>query len=338
MSDSADVELGTLAGGTTVVAASRATAVAKLTERDVFVQQQSPFDRQARLCLTAEVVTVTEAMYLQYVSAQAMDWSPAQVAALRQIVSSVAAKLAPLQISLPSRVVLVLTTGKEEGYAAYTRNLDTVVLPANMVASLSDGASFDDPLHAAPSTDYLEGIVVHELFHLVSKNDPELRARLYGEIGYRILPEPVELPATPWPDAAGTPMRDLKITNPDAALLDVAIDLHVPPPGGGPETVRPLLPVLVSSAPYVAGSFFDTLQWRFLAVEESHGSWVPTLHDGLPVVYQPEALMAQYLEKVGANFANEIFHPDEILAQSFVLLANQPSTGLLDRLGRSLRH
>jgi hypothetical protein len=43
------------------------------------------------------------------------------------------------------------------------------------------------------------------------------------------------------------------------------------------------------------------------------------------------------MDLVGHNFRQEIFHPDEILAQSFVLAANQPSMGLLTMIRDSLQ-
>ena len=39
--------------------------------------------------------------------------------------------------------------------------------------------------------------------------------------------------------------------------------------------------------------------------------------------------MPEYLALVTANFTQEIFQPDEILAQNFVLVANQPSLDIL---------
>jgi hypothetical protein len=42
--------------------------------------------------------------------------------------------------------------------------------------------------------------------------------------------------------------------------------------------------------------------------------------------------MPQYLKMIGRNMTGELFHPDEILAQNFVLVVNQPSLGLLTEM------
>jgi hypothetical protein len=75
------------------------------------------------------------------------------------------------------------------------------------------------------------------------------------------------------------------------------------------------------------------LAWWFLAIETCRGAWVPVLDDsGRPLFYKSEPLMPQYLKMIGLNMTGELFHPDEILAQNFVLVVNQPSLGLLTEM------
>lgn len=55
--------------------------------------------------------------------------------------------------------------------------------------------------------------------------------------------------------------------------------------------------------------------------------------DGNALMYASTPLIPQYLGLVGRNFMNEIFHPDEIAAQNFVLVADQPSMGFVVAMG-----
>lgn len=329
-----DTAIGTLPGGTEIVAASLATGRRLLTTVDDYVRSQSVFDRQARVNLQREVVEVTQAIYLDYVASQVMAWSPDELEALRTIVSSVASLFAPLSLRLPAQIHLVKTSGQEEGYAAYTRRLDTIVLPTNMVASVLTAASYGDPLHPSNDLSYLQNVFIHECFHLFSKNHPETRRRLYQLVHYRILGNAIELPNVSWGAASAASMRELKIANPDEPDANVCIDLVVPSDPAQPSSPpirRPLAPILLASGPYAGGVFFEYLHWWFLAIEEdAAGHWAPVLgKDGRPLLYDSAPLMPQYLKLVGKNFTQEIFQPDEILAQSFVLVANQPSLGLL---------
>ena len=53
-------------------------------------------------------------------------------------------------------------------------------------------------------------------------------------------------------------------------------------------------------------------------------------------MYASAPLMPEYLALVTANFTQEIFQPDEILAQNFVLAANQPSLDILSFMNQTL--
>jgi hypothetical protein len=335
-----DVFLGMLPGGTQVMAAAQDHGQALLTTEDAFVEAQSRFDRQARVNLRYEVAPVTLPMYFDYVSSQVLAWSPEEIGDLQKIIVDIAHTFLPLNLPLPPVVNLVKTTGLEEGYAAYTRKENVIVLPENMVASLQATTNFDDPLHPGTSTAYLQSIVTHELFHILSKNNPVVRARLYGLVNYRVMENAVTLPEVPW-GPTGALLPDLKITNPDTPVLDVYINMLVPATPGGEEgssLTRSLLPILLASGPYQGGTFFNYLQWLFMAVQENDdGMWVPIADGtGTPLMYSSAPLLPQYSSLVGRNFTNEIFHPDEILAQSFVLIAQQPSLDLLGRMAAAL--
>ena len=175
-----DVFLGTLAGGTQIVAATQDHGRTLLTTEDAFVEAQSRFDRQARVKVRFEVAPVTLPIYLDYVSSQVLPWSPAEIGDLQAIIGAVAHKIAALNVPLPPVVHLVKTTGLEEGYTAYTRKNHVIVLPENLVASLIAVNGFDDPLHRGSSTVYLERVITRQLFHILSKHHPVVRARLYG--------------------------------------------------------------------------------------------------------------------------------------------------------------
>jgi len=336
-----DVFLGTLSGGTQVVAATQDHGRSLLTTVDAFVEAQSRFDRQARVKVRFEVAPVTLEMYLDYVSSQVLDWSAAEIGDLQAIIASISHKFAALGVPLPPVVHLVKTTGLEEGYTAYTRKNHVIVLPENLIASLVVVNGFDDPIHPGASTAYLERVIIRQLFHVLTKHHPVVRARLYGLVNYRMLPNPITLPAVPW-GPTGALLTDLKITDPEAPAFDTYINMLVPAvPGGeeGSSLTRSLVPVPVATGPYQGGSFFDYRQWLFMAVQsDDNGEWVPLVGaKGLPLMYESGPLLPQYQSLVGRNFSTQIFHPDEILARSFVLVAEQPSLDLLGKIGDALR-
>lgn len=345
--DAGDVPVGMLQTNTSVVAASISTARQLLGTADTFVDSQSQFDRQARMNLQETVLQVTPEVYLDFVAAQVMAWADDEITALKQIISDIGEMFGRWPaVVLPSTVYLVKTSGREEGYAAYTRAENVISLPANMVSSLQTTPNFGDPLHASQSVTYLEDVVVHEFFHLISKNNPSLREALYSLVKYRSTPSPVDLPDVPWPDPTSpSSMPAMKITNPDAPLLNVYISMQVPEDPAEPNSPlvdRCLLPVLMANGPYVLGQFFDYLDWYFMAIAEGEGgSWAPVMGGGgRPLMYlmtpNDAQLWDQYLDLVGRNLTGELFHPDELIAQNFVFVATLPTLGLLTSIDAGL--
>lgn len=339
---SSNIVVGSLPGGTEVIAVAIEKGRELLTTVDDYVSQQSEFDRQARVNLQREVVEVTLPIYLDYVASQVMSWSETEIKALRTIVSAMAKLFVPFSLKLPAEIYLLKTSGQEEGHAAYTRRKDTIVLPVNMVASVETATSYGDPLHPTNDLVYLQNVIIHECFHLFSKNHPKERFVLYDRIHYRHTGAAVELPDVLWgPPGSRSTMRDLKITNPDEPYLDVYIEMLVPSVPGhqdSPLVKKALAPLLLSNGPYEGGVFFEYLEWWFMAIAEAQDHrWVPVLGpDGRPVLYESAQLMPEYLALVSANFYHEVFQPDEILAQNFVLVANQPSLDILGFIHQTL--
>ena len=320
-----DVFLGTLAGGTQVVGPTQDHARTLLTTQDAFVEAQSRFDRQARVKVRFDVAPVTLPMYLDYVSSQVLAWSPAEIGDLQVIIAALTHRLAPLNLPLPPLVHLVKTTGLEERYTAYTRRNDVIVLPESVVAG-------------GPG---LERVITRQLFHILSRHHPVVRARLYGMVNYRVMANPVAPPAVPW-GPTGALLSDLRITTPETPALDIFINMLVPATPGGEEgssLTRSLVPVLIATGPYEGGNLADYAQWLFMAVQQDEtGQLAPLLGTkGLPLMYESGPLLAQYLALVGRNFTSQIAYPDEILAQNFVLVVEQPSLDLLEKIGTALR-
>jgi Domain of unknown function (DUF4157) len=141
-------------------------------------------------------------------------------------VVSLAGKLARWNLPLPPTVVLIKTTGNEEGNAAYTRQ-NAIILSQHEAASANSD------------------LLAHELFHVLSRHDAELRQRLYRVIGFLPIHE-VRLPPALVP---------IKITNPDGVHNNFRIVVR------SEGELLPVVPILYSSSPRYdvgrGGEFFQ---------------------------------------------------------------------------------
>lgn len=296
-------------GDTTLVFATVAEGRRVLGRRDDFVKQLSPFDRAVRLKTDREV---SESEFLLFVRRQVLAWTEPEKDRISSALDSLRSALERLALPLPERIYLVKTTGRDESGAAYTRDR-AIVLPA---AKLKE-----EPLA-------VQRIISHELFHILSRTNPELKERLYRGIGFEKCPE-VQLPA---------PLRSRRITNPDAPDSEHCIRVRV---DGEPTWTIPIL--FANRERYEAGSgkaLFDYLQFKFLLVDRTSDPLEvrPRYEGTTPALVGIDGISG-FFEQVGRN-TKYIIHPEEILADNFVLLILREETiaspDILSRMRRAL--
>ncbi len=281
----ADVPLGSA----TVHFATQSEGRQILAAKDDFIQRLSPFDRSARMKTDK---AVAEAEFLQFVGRNVIDWTREEMETVQAAVEALQPLLRDLRLSWPPTVQLIKTTGAEEGNAAYTR-ATAIVLPKSELGK---------------GQDHLKKLICHELFHILSRRNPELREKLYAIIGFAKCNE-IKLPPE---------LERRKITNPDAPRNDHFIRLQIE----GHESLA--VPILLSSAETYdvkrGGEFFEYLQFQFLVVEKSGGSQkMKAVSEGLSPKLVDMKRVSGFMEQVGKN-TDYIIHPEEILAENFALL------------------
>lgn len=262
-----------------------------IAKPDAFTAALSKFDLQCRLKTDQELKT---ADLLKLYADNVTAWPEEEVALVTTAIEFVRGRIADFKIPQPTTILLIRTTGKEEAGAAYCRG-PAIVLPANMIRQSEAG---------------LQRLLAHELFHVLSTQNPQLRRDLYALIGFRLV-EPITLPAA---------IRDKAITNPDAPQLDAIIELTL----ANEERVfaAPILIASVDKYDATAGkSLFAYLQFKLLVVAEKDGQWQAVEQDGGPRLLEPRGLES-YAKQIGKN-TSYIIHPDEILADNFAHLVMQ---------------
>ena len=286
-----------------------------LMAKDDFVRHLSPFDRSARMKMDKPV---SEDEYLAFVGKNVVEWTTEEMRSAEAALKEIQSRLTELPVAFPATINLIKTTGAEEGNAAYTRGT-AIILPKGDL-----GRNPND----------LAKLVCHELFHVLSSQNLPLREELYGLIGF-VPCDDLELPRE---------LATRKITNPDGPRNDHFIRLEI----DGRKCAA--IPVLLSRAETYdvsrGGEFCEYLDFQFLVVQEKPGSHrVEVIRENsTPKLVTPRAVSG-FLEQVGGN-TQYLIHPDEILADNFVLLVlgeqNVPSPEVLQKmktvLARSPKH
>jgi len=280
-----------------------------LARRDEYLAALSPFDRSARLKTAA---AVDEKTFVKFVTGEVVAWSREEIAVITTSLEAVSARLSGYKLGFPAEIQLVKTTGKEEGGAAYCRS-NAVMLPARMVSRKEKG---------------LVRLLLHEFFHILSRNlQSQVRNKLYRIVGF-----------LPCGDVRFPPGLEIRrLTNPDAVGSRYRIEVQVD------DDLLSVVPVLYSSSEKYdekkGGEFFRYLVFRLMAVEKVDESWVPALKDGKPRLFDP-AGVEDFHKKIGKN-TGYIIHPEEVLADNFVLLMmgkkKVPTPRILEEMARLLK-
>jgi hypothetical protein len=180
----------------------------------------------------------------------------------------------------------------------------------------------------APSRAVSPRLLVHELFHILSRSNPALRDRLYETIGF------VNCAEVEWPES----LRRRKLTNPDAPGNGHCIRVQV---SGAEAWAVPIL--LARTEKYDVqrgGAFFRYMQSQLLLVDRAGDSPAiqPSSTEGQPRLIHVEQVTG-FFEQIGRN-TQYIIHPEEILADNFASLVlqdqNLPSPEVLEKMQKVL--
>ena len=273
-----------------IVYASKERGAQILAEKDAFLQSMSPMDRALRMHSNTEV-GIDE--YAKYVSQFSLDWSDSEKEILDSIFTELQPKFKDLKLHFPDTIFMVKTTGEDEGYSAYTR-MNAIFIPARYFG----GGGTEDISHTA----------THELFHILTRNNPEYVDDLYGVINFHKCNE-IEFP---------TSLKDKRGTNPDAPYNNHYVRLDNE---GDSIDVVPILYFdceLEDVKP--DGFFLMFLKSGLMQLENEKGEYHSKYVDDKPVIYEFLELFS-YFDAIGDN-TGYIIHPEEILAENFVLVVD----------------
>lgn len=256
-----------------------------LAAEDDFTRALSGFDRSFRM-RTTEEASMTDVC--RFLGEQAVDFTKEEAAIWESALDAVAQGARGIGRLLPSEVLVVKTTGREERNHAYTR-ANAIVLPATRVEQFRGERAL-----------YL---LAHELFHVASRAAPALRDATYALLGFTRTPAiapPIELDAK-------------RLTNPDAYRLE-----HFARLGG--RDVVPLLTCKTTLGDALgSANVLGAVEVSLLAIDPATGTVVRDA-EGAPIVLDPAT--TKWAQQLNRNTTYSI-HPEEVLADNHALLVRR---------------
>ncbi|MTI67171.1 MAG: hypothetical protein FH753_11320 [Firmicutes bacterium] len=275
-----------------------------IAKKDELLENMNDFERSLKM-RTDKLIGENE--YEEFLKDNVLPWKKKEKEKIKTSLDELNRLLKDLSLSIDEEIHLVKTTGREEFNSAYTR-MDTIFLPQRRIESYNNLG--------------LTKFLAHELFHIISRNNFNLRKKLYEVIGFKLV------------NNIKLPQKYLKrrMTNPDAPLINSYITvLHK-------ERKVKVTPVILLKDDYENISddkdILKKLDLKLLVLEDIEGKLRVKYKKDEPVCLD-FVKVDGFLDKVGANTDSSI-QPEEILAENFALLVtgyqDVPSPGIIEKM------
>lgn len=187
------------------------------------------------------------------------------------------------KLPLPEKIPFMLSSMNEEGGClAYTRK---------------EGVAFG----SSAEVDIDSRLIAHELFHVLTRNNPDFKKKIYELIGFNTLKKDIAVPES---------FKNRMISNPDVDHHNTYATFKI----GGKKVDCAMF--IYSDEEWNGGSFFDYLKVGLLEIDKEKCELV--LKDGEPVIHDVDEA-EDFYDKVG-NSTSYIIDPEEILADNFSFL------------------
>jgi len=215
---------------------------------------------------------------------------------------------------VPPVIELIKTKGGHYGEGVYYTRDHRIIIPYDALSTKGRNTA---EVEAA-----LTKTLLHEFFHIYSRNDVGKRKKLYATIGFKNIGNiPLDMKPA---------LAERVLINPDGVNLAQVIDLQTDTSNFS------AIPIITSNQTEFSEerpSFFSYLQFDLYQVVRGRGGIkVISNDDGTSTINLAE--VKDFFRKIGDN-TDYIIHPDEILADNFMLLAlSQKDPSIIENLSR----
>ena len=260
------------------VFSSKREAENLLGELDVYTSNLNEFELMAKLQVFQKV-TVSD--YLNHIKEQALDWNNELKELVLGAIEDLSNHLDLNPMPLPKEVHFVLTTGLDEGFAAYTRG-SAIFLNERIIRNHRN----------------LTRLIAHELVHVATRNNGKWKDNLYSQIGFLPCDPPVFTPE----------FQKYVFSNPDAPRIEHALEVTY---NGVKQKVAPI--IYTSQENYLGGNFFEYIEVRLFLLDGENATDYHMYPEEIRIIDFDDC--QEFFENVGNN-TNYLFHAEEILADN----------------------
>lgn len=233
-----------------------------------------------------------KAAFLPFLASEMMDFSPIEKELMSSVMDSAIYLVNKLNKNLLSEPIqLIKTDINHYGPSVYYTRKSGIYIPKDALAK--------------GNKEELLAVMLHEISHIISRSDIKLKTNLYRQIGFELLEKEVKYPEA---------IKKLILINPDG----VNDDFYIPVTNKKTKEKLRVIPIITANrSEYVTSSpaFFDYLKFSLYSIDNEGNVQCTDL--GNSTVQMDEVV--GFFEEIEDN-AGYIIHPDEIIADNFMLL------------------
>lgn len=263
--------------------ATQAEAQKLLTSEDSYTNGWSQIDIDMRM----QKENSQKAALIRFAGEQALEWQENEKKRFLQFAKEIEDSIAALQlqIPIPDEIILLKTTMQEEGGAGgYTRK-NWIALGKAPIES--------------PADHLVRGLLVHELFHVITRANPDFKRKIYSTISFNVLENNIEYPKD---------FLERRVSNPD-----VTYDSYATFTVNGQKENCTMN--IYTDKTFKGQKLFECIHnIGFIPLDKQ---FKPKTKDGKTIIY-PMKDISDFYEKIGYN-TRYVIHPEEILAENFVI-------------------
>lgn len=278
-----------------------------ITTRDSYINNLTQLDLDCRCHKSG--ATLDE--YLKLCEGSVLDFTEEESYTIYDILCELDRELKRRGMMLPfvEHINLVKTSGKEENNAyAYTR--DNTIYICKGALDREEG--------------FVEHMLAHELFHVMTRNCPEFKKTIYNIIGYTVEDKFFKYPETKLGEF---------VSNPDVCNQVCYAKIRA----GFKE--YDCITMTFSHQTYDGGGFHNYYRPCFFPIDENHEFLRD--EDGELMVFGLIQVTDSYLEHIGRN-THYFVNPEEALAENFVIAVlgtteDIPNPEIIDSIRKTMR-
>lgn len=255
-----------------------------LNQNDPFAKNISIVDAQIRL----DKADATKEELLEALLYDVEEWTDLEQELINSCISDIEDKLRylDLDLRLPEEISFIKSNMNSDMEAmGFTRG--TSVILYDQIIELN--------------TESLKRLIIHELFHVITRNNPDLRKELYKIINFTVLDNEIEIPED---------LKEKIISNPDVERHDSFASFTI---NGTPQNC---MMVIYANREFEPGQ--STFSYLSVGLIPLDAAYKPIIEDGKTVVYDLQEA-ENFTDVVGKN-TGYVIDPEEVLADNFEIM------------------